>query len=162
MLRSDSTPRALTIRACSRSECVPKPRRVESTPDSAARRRWTICSAAISTEKMPTVACCRAAAFRAKLRAREVLPTLGRAATTMMYARLSAHTSVRGHGRGAGEHVADVGARVVGHLGDLPGGADQPSIGGVALDERGVVLHADGGGELCDQAAQVGGAAYLL
>src|SRR3989304_5590105 len=113
MLRSESTPRALTIRPCSRSECVPKPRRVEATPDSAGRGGWTICSAALSTQKMAT---------------------------------------------GARGRAADVGARVVGHRGDLPGGADQPSIGGVALDERGVVLHADGGRELRDQAAQVGGA----
>ena len=66
------------------------------------------------------------------------------------------------HVLGAGEDGVEVGAALVGHLGDLGGGADEQPVGGVAADDAGVVLDADGGGKLGDEAAEEADAADLF
>ena len=69
----------------------------------------------------------------------------------------------RGHeGFGAGTDARDVSRADVRHARDLTGGADDVAVDRVADDDAGVVLDANGGGELGDEAAQIGDAADVL
>ena len=63
---------------------------------------------------------------------------------------------------GAGKDGLEVGGRLVGKLEDAGGGVDEAAVGAVALDDLGVELDADAGGELADDVAEVALAADLF
>ena len=66
------------------------------------------------------------------------------------------------HRLGLSEGAVEVGAALVGELGDRHGGADHLAVDGVALDDAGVVLDADGRRQVEDELAEEGEPADVL
>ena len=62
----------------------------------------------------------------------------------------------------AAEDGLNLGRRFVGHLEDAGGGVDEAAVGGVALDDLGVELDAEAGGQAADDIGEVGLAADLF
>ena len=63
---------------------------------------------------------------------------------------------------GAGEDGLEIGGRLVGELEDAGGGVDEAAVSAVALDDLGIELNANAGGELADDIAEIALAADLL